>query len=162
MSWAKACLSSSSTMALPPYLTTTSLSWNRCSQGRASARTPAFSPARLSRRSRGVRTVLLHVAVRQVGGEDLRGAVAEAERDLDEDVRALEVGGGPVAGGHAALAEQHAVDRDVDPVGVDGGVGVPDGGGDAAPVRVRAEEGRLDEAVAGHGPGDRDGVVLGG
>src|SRR5918999_5841448 len=99
MSWAKACFSSSSTMALPPYLTTTILSWNRCSQGRASARTPAFSPARLSRRSRGVRTVLLHVAVGQVGGEDLRGAVAEAQVDLHQDLVAGEVGSGPVAGG---------------------------------------------------------------
>src|SRR5690606_19367606 len=162
MSWAKACLSPSSTMALPPYLTTTIRSWNRCSQGSASARTAAFSPARASRSSRGVRTVLLDVAVRQVGGEDLRGAVAEAEADLDEDVRALQVGRGPVARGRAAPAEQHAVDRDVDLVGVDLGVGVPDGGRDPAPVRVGAEQRRLDQVVAGHRAGDRDRVVLGG
>src|SRR5690606_4840081 len=111
MSWAKACLSSSSTMALPPYLTTTIRSWNRCSQGSASARTAAFSPARASRSSRGVRTVLLDVAVRQVGGEDLRGAVAEAEADLHEDVRALQVGRGPIARGRAAPAEDRKSTR---------------------------------------------------
>ena len=43
MSWANACFSSSSTMALPPYLTTTTRPWNRCSQGSASASTAAFS-----------------------------------------------------------------------------------------------------------------------
>ena len=44
MSRANACLSSSSTIALPPYLTTTTAPWNRCSQGSASASTAAFSP----------------------------------------------------------------------------------------------------------------------
>ena len=42
MSAAKAALSTSSVMALPPYLTTTILALSAFSQGNASARTAAF------------------------------------------------------------------------------------------------------------------------
>ena len=42
MSSANASLSLSSVMALPPYFTTTTLSWYFCSHGRASARAEAF------------------------------------------------------------------------------------------------------------------------
>ena len=43
MSCAKAAFSSSSTIALPPYLTTTVAPWKRCSHGSASTSTAAFS-----------------------------------------------------------------------------------------------------------------------
>ena len=42
MSAAKADLSASSVMALPPYLTTMTVSWSAFSQGRASASTAAL------------------------------------------------------------------------------------------------------------------------
>ena len=44
MSSAKAALSASSTMALPPYLTTTVVPWKRSSQGSASMSTAALQP----------------------------------------------------------------------------------------------------------------------
>src|SRR3712207_3721838 len=117
MSWANARFSSSSTIALPPYLTTTTWPWKRCSQGRASARTAAFSPAALTAdRSRGVGTVLLHVRVRQVRREDLRGAEPEPEADLDEDVLARQVRRRAVAGRDPAPAQQDTVHADVQPV----------------------------------------------
>ena len=43
MSSAKAGLSSSSTIALPPYLTTTVRPWNRSSHGSASTSVPALA-----------------------------------------------------------------------------------------------------------------------
>jgi hypothetical protein len=49
MSSANACLSWSSTMALPPYLITTVLPWNSSSQGSASVSTAALASARARR-----------------------------------------------------------------------------------------------------------------
>ena len=45
MSSANARRSASSVMALPPYLTTTTAPWKRCSHGSASASTPALAAA---------------------------------------------------------------------------------------------------------------------
>src|SRR3954470_7663458 len=169
MSRANACLSCSSIIALPPYFTTTTRSCHCCSQGSASASTAAFSPAPASRSaavvpgaagSGGVGTVLLHVGVRQVGGQDLRGAAAQAELDVHQDLLARQVRRGAVAGGDAAVAEQRAVDRDVEQLGVDVGVAVADGRGHPAPVRVGAEQRGLDQAVAGDGAGHGHRVVL--
>src|SRR4051812_28083482 len=160
MSRANACLSRSSTMALPPYLTTTTWSCHCWSHGRASDSTAAFSAAPPRRASGGVGTVLLHVGVRQVGGEDLRAGRPEPQLDVHQDLLAGQVGGGAVAGGHPAVAEQRAVDGDVEQLRVHVGVAVADRGGDPAPVRVRAEQRGLDQAVAGDGAGDGDRVVL--
>ena len=45
MSWAKARCSCGLLIALPPYLTTTILPWNRSSQGSASTSTAALPSA---------------------------------------------------------------------------------------------------------------------
>src|SRR5690606_27514987 len=50
----------------------------------------------------------------------------------------------------------------VDAVGVERGVGGADRGEDPPPVGVVAEQRGLDQVVAGHGPADRDRVVLAG
>src|SRR5690242_15986810 len=161
MSCANAPFSCSSTMALPPYLTTTTWPWKRCSHGSASARTAAFSPARASFSSRGVGTVLLDVGVREVGGEDLGGAVAEPELDRDGDVAAGHVGRVPVAHGHPVAAERHAVDRDAQPLRVDLAGGAADRHGDASPVGVAREERGFAQVVLRHRAGDGQRVGLG-
>src|SRR5665647_2067807 len=62
MSWAKAALSRSSTMALPPYLMTMSAPRNRSSHGRASTRVCALAAAAAKRFwPPGVRTLSLAV-----------------------------------------------------------------------------------------------------
>ena len=62
----------------------------------------------------------------------------------------------------AVLADPDAVDGDVEPVGLEGGVGGADRGQHPAPVGVLAVDGALEEVVAGDGAADLDGVVLGG
>ena len=86
----------------------------------------------------------------------------EPERDLDEHLLARQVGVGAAARGHPAPAQQDTVDGDVEPVRLDGGVGVPGGRRDPAPVGVRPEDRGLHQAVAGDRAGDRHGLVLGG
>ena len=61
----------------------------------------------------------------------------------------------------AARADPHAVDRDVEPVRVEGGPGGADRGEHPAPVGVVAEDGALEQVVAGDRAADLDGVVLG-
>ena len=77
MSCANALRSSSSTMAFPPYLTTTVRPWNRAIHGSASASVSAFSSAAhrevvIGTRSCGVRRVLLDIGMGQVVGPDGR------------------------------------------------------------------------------------------
>ena len=55
----------------------------------------------------------------------------------------------PVLADPAGAADLDAVDRDVRAVGVEGGPGRADGGQDAAPVGVVAEDRALEEVVAG-------------
>ena len=91
MSSANAVRSPSSTMALPPYFTTTVWPWNRAIQGSASARVgrlvePARGPRQVRLdRSCGVRRVLVDVGVGEVVGPErgLRGAGLEVDGHRD-------------------------------------------------------------------------------
>ena len=59
----------------------------------------------------------------------------------------------------AGAAHPDAVHRHVQGCGLEGGPGRADGGEDAAPVGVVAEDRALEEVVAGDGAGDLEGVV---
>src|SRR6185312_6486957 len=163
MSSAKARRRSSLTMALPPYLTTMvvpakcwihgsasmSASALRCAVSQASpesvskgrAEGPAGVPAVVSVFMvvlAGVGGVLVHVVVREVVGPEggLRGSGVEV--DLHEHVAAGEVDQGPVLADAPGAADLHAVDGNVQPVGLEGGAGGAHGGEHAAPVGVLA------------------------
>ncbi len=167
MSSAKARCSSGSVIAWPPYLTTTTAPWKRASQGSASMSVAALASAaersrRRRRRSCRVRRVLVDVGQGQVVGPDGRGGRAGVQ--VDRDVRRRGRTGRPLersSPAPPARQTQHAVDRDVELVGLERGAGGADGGQDPAPVGVVAEERALEQVVAGDRPADLDRVGLG-
>ena len=117
MSWAKAALSASSTIALPPYLTTTVAPWNRSSQGSASASTAAFDRGRRtwSAASCRVRRVLVDVVGGQVVGPDRGGRRRPAAgRPRSRTSRPDRSTRSTVLAERAVPAHPDAVDRDVE------------------------------------------------
>src|SRR5262249_19125830 len=80
--------------------------------------------------------------------------VPRVQVDKHVDLPAGQVDLVRVVTGRAALANPHAVHRDVDLVRIERGGGGTNRGEDPAPVRVVAEERALDQVVAGDRPGD--------
>jgi hypothetical protein len=75
------------------------------------------------------------------------------------DLPAGQVDQGAVLADTPGLADLDAVHGDVERVRVEGSVRGTDGGEDAAPVGVGAEDRALEEVVARDGPTDLEGVV---
>ena len=78
-------------------------------------------------------------------------SVAGVQVDVDGDLAAGEVDALARVADRAAAADRDAVDRDVDLVGLERGVGGADRGEHPAPVGVVAEQRRLEQVVAGAG-----------
>src|SRR5919107_1411708 len=105
--------SAGSSIAAPPYLITTVLPWNSRMYGSASRRVPTSRMPGLGR----VLGVDGHVAVGEVGEEDLRLVAIPGEADHVLDLLARDARGerlGVVRHGGPPLAHRHALDDDVD------------------------------------------------
>src|SRR3954469_8611452 len=142
--------SAGSSIAAPPYLMTTVLPWNSRMYGSASRSVPT---SRMLGASGGVVGIDRHVAVREVGEEDLGlEAVARQPDDVLDLVARDEVGERRhvEARRGAARADRDALDGDVDRERRGVGERAADGLRDAAPVRVAAVEGRLDQRRVRH------------
>src|SRR5690349_7400957 len=113
---ANAACSSGLVIALPPYLTTTILSWKRDSHGSASTSVAAFSSAcslMSSLPSCRIGRVLFDVGVGQVVRPDDRAAVAGVEIDGDHDLASGQVDRAAIVAGRAVAADLNAVHRHV-------------------------------------------------
>src|SRR3954467_14654609 len=141
---AKSSRSCGSTIAAPPYLTTTVRPWNSRMYGSASRRVSMSRMAPLGR----VLGIDPHVLVAEIAEEDLGlGAVARESDDV-LDLLALDRLGervGVVGQRHAGGADLDALDGDVERKRRRAGQRRADGLGDAAPVRVATVQRGLDQ-----------------
>ncbi len=103
----------------------------------------------------------MDVGVGEVVGPDGGPFDAGLQVDGDADLAAAQVDQRAVLGRRGVAADPDAVDGDVEVGRVERGGGGADGGEDAAPVRVLAEDGRLEQGGPGDAAADLDGVVLG-
>src|SRR4051794_34329741 len=103
----------------------------------------------------------MDVAGGQVVGPDGGGGLAGGEVDGDRHLAAGEVDQVAVLADAAVAADPNAVDGHGQLLRFELRVGGADGRQHAAPVRVVAVHGSLEQVAAGDGLGDLDGVVLG-
>src|SRR5690625_4194051 len=163
MSWAKLRCKAASTMALPPYLTTTREPAKRSSHGRAWISTPALSAGVnedvidtvvSGRRSCRVGAVFVDVVVGEVVGPHRhRLSAAGVEVDVDSYFACCgQIDHGTVFAEPGLATDLHAVDPHIEVVGLERCHRFRHGthrGNDAAPVGVVAVDGGLDQIRAG-------------
>src|SRR5436305_5162805 len=150
---AKSSRSAGSSIAAPPYLMTTVLPWNSRMYGSASRSVPTSLTSLRSCRVLGVDG---HVAVAEVGEEDLRLGPVAGQADDVLDLVALHPPaqvGRVVRRRLAGGAHLHALDRDVERQRSGAHERSADRLRDPAPVRVAAVERCLDQRRVRHGAG---------
>src|SRR5882757_10306863 len=96
----------------------------------------------------------------EVVGPDRGGVLAGVQLDTDVHSSAGQVDELARVAGRALAADGDAVDGDVQVVRVEGSARRTDGGEDASPVGVVAEQRALEQVVPGDGSSDLDCVVV--